>query len=153
MHDDVADLLSRKIYKHHQLWHRLAFGKPRRPTGYALQPMGPGGTPLPHSEPTPRRVLPHIASWKSPPKVWSGDCASPQGNGGHKQIISIDYGNADEVVLSSTQDADADVLRAENTLPEGAPRFMLHPYAKRKVPPDYSMHTHEVLQYPQQNSV
>lgn len=141
MHDDVADLLSRKIYKHHQLWHRLAFGKPRRPSGYALQ--GPGGTPLPHSEPTPtpRKVLTHIASWKSPPKAWTGECASPQGNGGHNQITSIDYGNADEVVLSSTQDADIDVLRAENTLPEGAPRFMLHPYAKRKVlPGDGGMH-------------
>ena len=55
------------------------------------------------------------------------------GNSGHRQITSIDYGNADEVVLSSTQEIDVDVLLPENTLPEGAPRFLLHPYAKRKV--------------------
>eukprot|EP00903_Cladosiphon_okamuranus_P018054 g16615.t1 len=50
-----------------------------------------------------------------------------------RPITSIDYGNADEVVLSHTQESDGDLLKAEDELPDGSPKFLIHPYDKRKV--------------------
>lgn len=133
MHDDVPNIIGDKIQKHHELWYRLAYGRPRDRRvsgGYALHPAMLGGKPLPRPGNTNGVGLTHVASWRSRPKPLTGDCCSPQGQ---VRVTSIDYGNADEVVLNNTLDLDRDILCAEDTLPEGAPRFMLHPYNKRKV--------------------
>lgn len=139
LRDEVPGIIANKIQKHHELWYQLAYGRPRDRRvsgGYGLQPARLGGKPLPR--PNPRRPevsgLAHIASWKSRPRLWS-DIGSPDANTapGHKPITSIDYGNADEVVLSHTQEADGDLLNADDVLPDGSPKFMLHPYDKRKV--------------------
>lgn len=139
LRDKVPDIIATKIQKHHELWYHLAYGRPRDRRvsgGYALQPARLGGEPLPRPNPKRSEVsgLTHIASWKSRPRLWS-DIGSPDANAaaGHRPITSIDYGNADEVVLSNTQEADGDILKAEDTLPVGSPKFMLHPYDKRKV--------------------
>lgn len=139
LHDEVPDIIATKIQKHHELWYQLAYGRPRDRRvsgGYGLQPARLEGKPLPRPNPKRSEVsgLTHIASWKSRPRLWS-DIGSPDANAaaGHKPITSIDYGNADEVVLSHTQEADGDLLKAEDALPDGSPKFMLHPYDKRKV--------------------
>lgn len=139
LRDEVPDIIANKIQRHHELWYQLAYGRPRDRRvsgGYGLQPARLEGKPLPR--PNPKRPeasgLTHIASWKSRPRLWS-DIGSPDANApaGHKPITSIDYGNADEVVLSNTQDADGAVLIAEDALPDGSPNFMIHPYDKLKV--------------------
>lgn len=137
--DEVPDIIASKIQKHHELWYPLAYGRPRDRRvsgGYGMQPARLGGKPLPRPNPKRAEVsgLTHIASWKSRPRLWS-DIGSPDANAaaGHRPITSIDYGNADEVVLSNTQEVDGDVLKAEDALPDGSPKFMLHPYDRRKV--------------------
>lgn len=142
LHDEVPDIIANKIQKHHELWYHLAYGRPRDRRvsgGYGLQSARLGGKPLPRPNRKRSEVsgLTHIASWKSRPRLWS-DIGSPDANAtpGHRPITSIDYGNADEVVLSHTQEADEDSLIAEDALPAGSPEFMLHPYDKRKVRPE-----------------
>lgn len=133
--DEVPDIIGQKIRGHHELWHRLAHGRSRDRRvggGYALQPAPVSGRPLPRRMSLGGSALTQIASWTGRPKPGSNNMASPQGHG-HKPISSIDYGNADEVVLSNTQDMDGDVVCPEKTLPDDAPRFMVHPYAKQKV--------------------
>lgn len=139
LHDEVPDIIGNKIQKHHELWYHLAYGRPRDRRvsgGYALQPARLAGQPLPRPNVKHSKAsgLTHIASWRTRPRPWS-ETGSPDDHaaGGHKPITSIDYGNADEVVLSNTQEADGDILQAEDTLPVGSPKFMLHPYDKRKV--------------------
>ncbi|CAM9958680.1 unnamed protein product, partial [Ectocarpus fasciculatus] len=139
LQDEVPDIIANKIQKHHELWYLLAYGRPRDRRvsgGYALQPAKLGGQPLPRSnvESSEASGLAHIASWKSRPRLWS-DIGSPvaYAAGGHRPITSIDYGNADEVVLSHTQESDEGMLKAEDTLPIGSPRFLIHPYDRRKV--------------------
>lgn len=141
LRDEVPDIIANKIQKHHELWYQLAYGRPRDRRvsgGYGLQPARLGGKPLPRPNYKRSEVsgLTHIASWKSRPRLWS-DIGSPDANAatGHKPITSINYGNADEVVLSHTQESDGDLLKAEDALPDGSPNFMLHPYNKRKVRP------------------
>lgn len=139
LHDEVPDIIASKIQKHHEAWYHLAYGRPRdkRVTGgYALQPARLAGRPLPHPN---RRSstnsgLTHISSWRTRPVPWS-EVGSPDAHavGTHKQITSIDYGNADEVVLSYTHEVHEDILKAEDTLPAGSPKYMIHPYDKRKV--------------------
>lgn len=135
--DEVPDIIGSKIQGHHELWYRLAYGsrRDRRVSGgFALQPAMLSGKPLPRPKTAEATGLTHIASWRSRPKPWSSMATSPQGEGAHRHITSIDYGNADEVVLTNTQDAcDVDILGSQNVLPEGAPKFMFHPYDKRKV--------------------
>lgn len=139
LRDEVPDIIGNKIQKHHELWYHLAYGRPRDQRvsgGYALQPARLDGKPLPR--PNPKRSdmsgLTHIASWKSRPRLWS-DIGSPIAcaAGGHKQVTSIDYGNAHEVVLSHTQESGEGIMVAEDALPDGAPKYMIHPYDKRKV--------------------
>lgn len=139
LRDDVPDIIASKIQKHHELWYHLAYGRPRDRRvsgGYGMQPARLGGKPLPRPNPKRSEVsgLTHIASWKSRPRLWS-DIGSPDANAaaGHRPITSIDYGNADEVVLSNTQEPDGDILKAEDALPDGSPKFMIHPYDRRKV--------------------
>ncbi|CBN79924.1 conserved unknown protein [Ectocarpus siliculosus] len=139
LQDEVPDIIANKIQKHHELWYLLAYGRPRDRRvsgGYALQPARIGGQPLPRPNAENSEVsgLTHIASWKSRPRLWS-DIGSPVAcaAGGHRPITSIDYGNADEVVLSNTQEADEDMLNADDTLPAGSPKFLIHPYDRRKV--------------------
>lgn len=135
MQDDVPDIIAGKIQRHHELWYRLAYGRSRDRRvsgGFGLQPATIAGKPLSHPKQTGGRGLTHIASWKSRPKPWADGFKSPQ-NDGHQKISSIDYGNAEEVVLSNTQDAEDVILRGEDTLPEDAPKYMIHPYDKRKV--------------------
>lgn len=141
LQDEVPDIIANKIQKHHELWYLLAYGRPRDRRvsgGYALQPAKLGGQPLPRSnvESSEASGLTHIASWKSRPRLWS-DIGSPvaYAAGGHRPITSIDYGNADEVVLSHTQESDEGMLKAEDTLPVGSPKFLIHPYDRRKVRP------------------
>lgn len=133
--DDVPDIIGEKIQGHHELWYRLAYGRSRDRRvcgGYALQPATLAGRPLPRRMSLGGATLTQIASWKSRPNSGGEGVASPQGSG-HRPISSIDYGNADEVVLTNTQDMEGDLVCAENTLPEGAQRFLIHPYDKRKV--------------------
>ncbi|CAM9898271.1 unnamed protein product [Ectocarpus sp. 8 AP-2014] len=139
LQDEVPDIIANKIQKHHELWYLLAYGRPRDRRvsgGYALQPAKIGGQPLPRPNAENSEVsgLTHIASWKSRPRLWS-DIGSPvaYAAGGHRPITSIDYGNADEVVLSNTQEADEGMLKADDTLPAGSPKFLIHPYDRRKV--------------------
>lgn len=138
LRDEVPDIIGNKIQKHHELWYHLAYGRPRdrRVTGgYALQPARLDGKPLPrpNAKRTDMSGLTHIASWKSRPRLWS-DIGSPIAcPDGHKQVTSIDYGNAHEVVLSHTQESGEDIMMPEDALPDGSPKYMLHPYDKRKV--------------------
>lgn len=137
--DEVPMIIADKIQKHHELWYRLAYGRPRDRRvsgGYALQPAKLGGQPLPRPDPNRDEAsgLTPVASWKARPRLWS-DVGSPLAHGSakHRPISSIDYGNAGEVVLSNTQEADEDMLKKDDTLPVGSPKYLLHPYDKRKV--------------------
>lgn len=134
-HNDVPKIIASKIQGHHELWYRLAYGRSRDRRvsgGYALQPAMLGGVPLLHPKYTEGSGQTHIPSWKSRPNPWLGDPGSPPSEL-HMRVTSIDYGNAEEVVLASTEDVDINILYDENTLPIGAPRFMIHPYGKHKV--------------------
>lgn len=146
LHDEVPDIIANKIQKHHELWYHLAYGRPRdrRVTGgYALQPARLNGRPLPRPKPKNSITsgLTHIASWRTRPMPWS-EAASPDvhAGGAHRPITSIDYGNADEVVLNHTQEVHGDMLIADDTLPAGSPKYMIHPYNKRKVRTTLSLH-------------
>lgn len=137
-HDEIPTIIADKIQKHHELWYQLAYGRPRDRRvsgGYALQPAKLGGQPLPRPNRNRHEAsgLTPVASWKARPV---SDVGSPTAHaaGRHRPITSIDYGNAGEVVLSNTQDADDDMLKkVDDTLPIGSPKYLLHPYDKRKV--------------------
>lgn len=146
----VPTIISGKIQGHHELWYRLAYGRSldrRVSGGYGLMPARLAGKPLPHSRSQNDTQLAHITSWRSRPQQtpWVDNPGSPQSarsaasNSGprsghsHRRVMSIDYGNADEVVLSNTQDAETPVLGRDDVLPPGAPRFLIHPYDQRKV--------------------
>lgn len=139
LRDEVPDIIANKIQNHHELWYHLAYGRPRdrRVTGgYALQPARLAGKPLPRPNPKNSRAsgLTHISSWRTRPLPWS-EAGSPDGHavGSQKPMTPIDYGNADEVVLCYSQELDGDILKAEDALPVGSPKYLLHPYDKRKV--------------------
>lgn len=142
----VPTIISGRIQGHHELWYRLAYGKSldrRVSGGYGLMPARLAGKPLPRPRAHDDPLLAHVTSWRSRPQQspWVDSPGSPQSvksatsNSGQRprRVMSIDYGNADEVVLSNTQEVETPALCRNDVLPLGAPRFLIHPYNQRKV--------------------
>lgn len=149
----VPAVIADKIQSHHELWYRLAYGRTRDRRvsgGYGMAPARLAGKPVPRAQAQDGTHLPHITSWRSRPqqlKPWAGETPSSfqsatsavSGGGGQPKghfsrgVMSIDYTNAHEVVLSNTRDAEGAVLGGDDVLPPEAPKFLIHPYDKRKV--------------------
>lgn len=106
--DDIPDMIASKIHDHHELWHRVAVGQP------SDKRAGVGLSPHPAMDAA------------SSPSV----CTTH--GGGKGRGSSIDYSNAKELTLGTTY-YNEEILCKENALPQEAPRFMIHPYDKRKV--------------------
>lgn len=107
--DGIPDIIVSKIHDHHELKHHVAVGQPS--DKQAVVGLSPH---------------PAIDAARSP------SVCSTQG-GERDRVSSIDYSNAKELTLNAIYYNEKDILCKENALPKGAPRFMIHPYAKRKV--------------------
>lgn len=136
----IPNLIATKIQGHHELWYQLAYGRPcdRRVSG------GYGLVSARLDEKRPAREkhtrvlgLTHITSWRSRPKQppWNETYTSSprEGQSEQNRVTAIDYTNAEDVTLSTAQDGDGNFLQSEDALPPRAPRFLVHPYDKRKV--------------------
>lgn len=140
--DIVPKVIACKIQCHHELWYRLAYGRPcdrRVSGGYGLVPTRFAGRPLIHAKFSRcDSETNHTSPWRSRLKQQPcNDSPSPvegEGRRGRQtRVTSIDYTNAEEVVLNNTQDAEKNLLHNEDALPSDSPRFLFHPYNKRKV--------------------
>lgn len=122
--DGIPDIIASKIHDRDELWHRVAVGQPsdkRAGVGLSLHPA--------------------IDTTSSPSMCTTQD-------GERKRASPIDYSNAKELTLSTTHYNEKDTLCKENALPKGAPRFMIHPYAKRKVEQLFNVpDNHYILHY------